>query len=179
MKKYKVLFADLDGTLIDTISGDTFPKGIWDMRIRFDVLDAIKKLKPLCVLIVTNQGGIESGFVNRRDFEFKMEYIVRSIKEYVGCYTEYSYCESNDKVNHYRKPNIGMLESMLRKCQLHLFRPDNLTKDDCLMIGDASGKEGQFSDSDKKTAENFGIDYMDVEDFVKEMSHGRDIEKKD
>ena len=34
------------------------------------------------------------------------------------------------------------------------------------MIGDASGKEGQFSDSDKKTAENFGIDYMDVEDFV-------------
>ena len=39
-------------------------------------------------------------------------------------------------------------------------------KQKCLMIGDASGKEGQFSDSDKKTAENFDIDYMDVEDFV-------------
>ena len=37
------------------------------------------------------------------------------------------------------------------------------------MIGDASGKEGQFSDSDKKTAENFGIDYMDVEDFINEI----------
>ena len=36
-----------------------------------------------------------------------------------------------------------------------------------LMIGDASGKPGQFSDSDKKTAENFGIDYLDVEDFCK------------
>lgn len=179
MKKYKVLFADLDGTLIDTISGSTFPKGIWDMRIRFDVLDVIKELKPQCVLIVTNQGGIEAGFVNRRDFEFKMEYIIRSIKEYAGCYTEYSYCESNNKANHYRKPNIGMLESMLRKCQLHLFRPDNLTKDDCLMIGDASGKEGQFSDSDKKTAENFGIDYMDVEDFVKEMNNERDTKEKD
>ena len=35
-----------------------------------------------------------------------------------------------------------------------------------LMIGDASGKEGQFSDSDKKTADNFCIDYMDVEDFI-------------
>ena len=35
-----------------------------------------------------------------------------------------------------------------------------------LMIGDASGKEGQVSDSDKKTAENFGIDYIDVEDFI-------------
>lgn len=40
MKEYKVIFADLDGTLIETISGETFPKGIWDMRIRFDVLDA-------------------------------------------------------------------------------------------------------------------------------------------
>lgn len=39
-------------------------------------------------------------------------------------------------------------------------------KQKSLMIGDASGKEGQFSDSDKKTAENFGIAYMDVNDFV-------------
>ena len=171
MEKYKVLFADLDGTLIETISGDTFPKGIWDMRFRFDVLDAIKELNPHCVLIVTNQGGIEKGFVNRRNFEFKMEYIIRSIKEYIGCYTEYSYCESNDKANHYRKPNTGMLESMMTRILKHLFRQDNLTKDDCLMIGDASGKEGQFSDSDKKTAENFGIDYLDVEDFVKRMRH--------
>lgn len=35
------------------------------------------------------------------------------------------------------------------------------------MIGDASGNDGQFSDTDKKTAENFGIDYIDVDDFVK------------
>ena len=27
-------------------------------------------------------------------------------------------------------------------------------------------KEGQFSDSDKKTAGNFGCEYMDVDDFV-------------
>lgn len=170
-EKYKVLFADLDGTLIDTVSGNTFPKGIWDMRIRFDVLDAIKKLEPICILIVSNQGGIEKGFLNKRNFEFKMEYIIRSIKEYVGCYTEYSYCESNDKVNHYRKPNTGMLENMLTRVLKHLFRHENLQKDDCLMIGDASGKEGQFSDSDKKTAENFGIDYLDVEDFLKRMSY--------
>ena len=34
------------------------------------------------------------------------------------------------------------------------------------MIGDDSGKPGDFSDSDKKCAENFGIDYIDVEDFI-------------
>lgn len=43
---------------------------------------------------------------------------------------------------------------------------------DCLMIGDASGLEGQFSDSDKKTAENFGIDYMDVSEFVNVYGEG-------
>lgn len=40
------------------------------------------------------------------------------------------------------------------------------TNNSIMMIGDASGKEGQFSDSDKKTAENFGCEYMDVDDFV-------------
>ena len=39
-----------------------------------------------------------------------------------------------------------------------------------LMIGDASGKEGQHSDSDTKTAERWGCDYLDVEDFIKMMS---------
>lgn len=34
------------------------------------------------------------------------------------------------------------------------------------MVGDASGLPGQFSDSDKVCAENAGIDYMDVIQFV-------------
>ena len=29
--KKRLLFADLDGTLIETVSGESFPKGIWDM----------------------------------------------------------------------------------------------------------------------------------------------------
>lgn len=61
MKKYKVLFCDLDGALTDTLSGETSPKGIWDMKYKLDVLDAIKKLEPECVLIVSNQGEIEKG----------------------------------------------------------------------------------------------------------------------
>ena len=39
-------------------------------------------------------------------------------------------------------------------------------KKEMIMIGDASGKPGDFSDSDKKCAENFGIDYIDVRDFL-------------
>lgn len=60
-----------------------------------------------------------------------------------------------------------MLDDLFRDAWRHLFRSEHLTEEDCLMIGDASDKEGQYSDTDKKTAENFGCDYLDVEDFVK------------
>ena len=163
MKKYEVIFADLDGTLINTISGDTFPRGIWDMRIRFEVLDGIKKLNPEYILIVSNQGGIESGFVDRYDFKSKSEYITRAIREYCGCECYGMYCETNNKLDLYRKPNTGMLENLMVS---YVGDDIEYIKQKSLMIGDASGKEGQFSDSDKKTAENFGIDYMDVEDFI-------------
>ena len=163
MKKYDVIFSDLDGTLINTISGETFPKGIWDMQIRFEVLDKIKEVKPEYLLIVSNQGGIESGFVDAHDFRAKSEYIARAIREYCNCKCYAMYCTTNNKSDSHRKPNIGMLESLLEK---YVGDDFDYIKQKSLMIGDASGKEGQFSDSDKKTAENFGIDYIDVEDFI-------------
>ena len=163
MKKYDVIFSDLDGTLINTISGETFPKGIWDMKIKFEVLDKIKEIKPKYLLIVSNQGGIESGFVNEYNFRSKSEYIARAICEYCGCKCYAIYCVTNDKSDPYRKPNTGMLENLMES---YVGDDFDYIKFMSIMIGDASGKEGQFSDSDKKTAENFGIDYMDVEEFV-------------
>lgn len=163
MKNYKVLFADLDGTLIKTKSGETFPKGIWDMEFRFEVWDAIKKMKPEYVLIVSNQGGIEKGLVNADHFYDKFFYIINSISEYCNIPVSGDYCSNNDIKDFNRKPNIGMLNSLLYHTKLKSI----ICKSDCLMIGDASGKEGQWSDTDRKTAENFGCDYLDVEDFVK------------
>ena len=163
MKKYEVLFADLDGTLIDTVSGEVFPNGIWDMKIKFDVLEKIKSLEPKYLLIVSNQGGIEKGFVNEQDFQRKSEYVSRAIREYCGCEVHTMYCTTNDKEDVYRKPNVGMLESL---CSDYVGDDFEYIKSKSLMIGDASGKPGQFSDSDKKCAENFGIDYLDVEDFL-------------
>ena len=163
LKNKKVIFCDLDGTLIETISGETFPKGIWDMRIKLDVLDAIKKLNPEYILIVSNQGGIENGFVDAQKFSIKLFYIVELINEYCGCECYAMYCDTNNKLDPYRKPNTKMLEILLED---YVGDDVEYIKQKSLMIGDASGKEGQFSDSDKKTAENFGIDYMDVNDFV-------------
>ena len=163
MKKYDIIFFDLDGTLIKTISGETFPKGIWDMQIKFEVLDVIKSLHPKYVFIVSNQGGIESGLVDEDNFRVKLDYVIIAIREYCGCKCYGACCRTNDKLNPKRKPNTGMLEYLIKK---YAWNYSGNIKQKSLMIGDASGKEGQFSDSDKKTAENFGIDYMDVEDFV-------------
>lgn len=49
MKKYKVLFCDMDGTLIETVSGETFPKGIWDMKFR-DLITSKNKLNKMKIL---------------------------------------------------------------------------------------------------------------------------------
>lgn len=167
---YKILFADLDGTLITTASGKTFPEGIWDMKLRFDVLDVIKKLSPEFVCIVTNQGGIARGYGTGQLFDIKVLYIQACIQEYCGVTARYAYCSSMSKQDPRRKPNPGMLEELLSG---PITGQSLAEKEECLMIGDASGKSGQWSDTDKRTAENFGIDYLDVEDFVKEMSNER------
>ena len=167
MKKYKIVFLDLDGTLINTINDEPFPRGIWDMKLNFHLLYKLKVLAPEYVFIVTNQGGIEKGYVNKHNFENKLQYITDCVTEYIGqdCICKSTYTYTNDKNSYYRKPNTGMLEHLLKNFAFD----DNylVCKENMCMIGDASGKEGQFSDSDKQTAINFGIDYYDIDDFIK------------
>lgn len=163
LQKKMVLFADLDDTLIQTASGDTFARDCTDFRIKKDVIDKIKCLKNIqCIVIVTNQGGIPQ-YVSEQDFYPKL----LAVREFIRCYIHkpvfYEVCTANDPKS-FRKPNTGMLEKFLENRQLTGLKFD---KSEMLMIGDASGKEGDFSDSDKKCAENFGIDYLDVDDFLK------------
>ena len=170
MKKYKYLFCDLDGTLIKTASGKTFAEDATDFRIRKDVLDKIKELHHEndleFIAIVTNQGGIPQ-YISTFDFVAKFNAIKTFVDEYINTLVMYYYCASLDPSDADRKPNTGMLAEAVRD-YTRILGQSEFDKEKALMIGDASGKPGQFSDSDKKTAENFGIDYMDVEDFVKE-----------
>lgn len=163
-KEYLYLFADLDGTLIETLSGEIFPKGIWDMKFRFDVLDAIKRMNPEMILIASNQGGIELGYVSEEEFNTKMEYICKSIEDYCAIPCFGAYCDSNDPKCFNRKPNVGMIQTL---AAVYIEAALENIAADSLMIGDASGKEGQFSASDKNTAKNCGMEYMDVQDFIK------------
>lgn len=166
----RILFADLDGTLIKTASGKTFAEDCTDFRIRKDVLDKITTMPGLEYLaIVTNQGGVPQ-YISRHDLEAKIKGIIEFIRSYIAqnpfnpeevLKISAEYCISMDKNHPRRKPNTGMLENFL-----DFSNNKETDKSVMLMIGDASGKEGQFSDSDKKCAENFGIDYLDVEDFL-------------
>jgi DNA 3'-phosphatase len=162
----KVLFIDLDSTLIKTVSGKTFPEDITDFRIQLPVLDKIiEKLPNLKrFFIVTNQGGLKSDDA-KWNFKAKLyaiediceSYLGNNLNNFYG--SDSMYCSSMDKTDPCRKPNTAMLESLFEKWEVE-------SKDECIMIGDASGKPGDFSDSDKKCAENFGIDYIDVRDFL-------------
>lgn len=159
MKKYKVLFTNLDGVIINTISGESLPKGIWDMKFKFDVLDAIKRLEPEYMFIVSNQDGMRMGNVTTDHFNRKMKYVFAVIDEYCKDITiDGLYCGTNDKKDYRHMPNVGMLFYLIGK----YYHTAILDKSDMLMIGNADA-----SDIDKNTAENFGIGYMDVNEFVK------------
>lgn len=90
----------------------------------------------------------------------ELNYVAQCVLDY--CKVEVcasGYCRTNRKDDPLRKPNTGMFDLFRKRFKFDL--------NECLMVGDASGSPGQFSDSDKKAAENFGIDYLDVSDFVK------------
>ncbi len=169
----KVLFCDLDDTLIKTCSGKTFAEDCTDFRIRKDVLDKIRSAMPelSMICIVTNQGGIPR-YVTEHDFNAKLRSVCGFIEGYLNANVNdimidvYSYyCASDDDADPLRKPNPGMLDLFYTQ---HLYYAAPLLKDkaNMLMIGDASGNEGDYSASDKECAENFGIDYCDVDEFV-------------
>lgn len=170
LNKKRILFIDLDDTLIKTASGKTFPEDITDFRIRLDVLNKIKENLPSISLIqiVSNQGGIPQ-YVSDDGFNMKISCILEFLQRWFGNDVNVDYVYASSKSNpNWRKPNVGMLDISIDTWKkLDMFPSiDYDDKDLMIMIGDASGKPEDFSDSDKKCAENYGIDYIDVDDFL-------------
>ena len=78
IKSKRILLFDFDGTLIETASGNTFATDLTDMRIKMVVnkaLDLMQENGVKVFAIVSNQGGVEDGFVSGADIEAKIEYV--------------------------------------------------------------------------------------------------------
>lgn len=167
LKDYKFILIDMDGTLVRTASGRTFPKTEHDWMPILEMYDALKRNQPVHIHIVSNQGNM-TGKRNKVDEEawrLKAEYICKSLSYYTGASVSYDYCRTTDKDDPKRKPNSGMFDCFLRY-MAHFYKVQ-VSPSDCIMVGDASGKPGQFSNSDLMFAKNSGIDYMDAADYIK------------
>lgn len=141
------VFFDLDGTLIETKSGATFPKSNNDWKLKDGVKDVIEQvfIQQRIICIVTNQGGIQVGYNTENGFIKKIEEIVNYIEKNTmipSNYIKYSFCPSNDDSNYHRKPNPGMAYDLALEHEIDLHNS--------IMVG--------YMNSDKEFAILAGID---------------------
>ena len=134
-KKYSTLVLELNGTLIETTQGDSFPKGIWGMKFNWGVMDSIGYLlrNVKYILVVSDQSNI---------FSTKISYVATVLENYLKLKYEHEV----------------IIDAR--------YYPDNSFTDlnpteSILFIGNIA---------DKECTKNLGMDYMDVEDFIKEYN---------
>lgn len=141
----KIAAFDLDGTIIRTKSGRTFPIDANDwMLICDEVKDIMKQLSKdgYSIVIITNQLGVSKGKTTIEELEIKL----KAISEIIGVEIM-SFVATND--DEYRKPRTGiwdMIKSMTK-----------ISK--AFYVGDAAGRPGDFNNTDYKFALNCEIDF--------------------
>lgn len=144
----KLLMCDLDGTLIQTRSGAKFPKYAADWKFIDGVQENLIKYhkEGWSIVIISNQGGKNKTLISK-----KMASVYNTLKGLdVQIYIAHKY-------DHYRKPETGIFdEFILAQVSQHA---------KILWVGDAMGREGDFSDSDLKFGENLQAKYpkLDIE----------------
>lgn len=151
----KILFIDLDGTIIETVSGDTFPRDYNDWKLKPNTVKEIIKKKNLgyLVILVTNQAGMQFGKVQIKPFTNKLN----SIQRKVGVEFDEIFIARTNR-SPYRKPEYKALLANLKAKGISVDRESSL------MIGDAGGRDTDFSDSDKMFAEGMNITFVHVND---------------
>lgn len=141
---------DLDNTLTVTKSGNKFAKYRADIMLMEHRLRILKSLykSGYTIIIFTNQ----KSTTDKRK-EFSMDKIINFIRLIKEIPIILLMSTGNDE---YRKPSIGMW-TVLNK----IISPIN----SAFYVGDAAGRPNDFSDSDKKFAENIKIPFYTPEEF--------------
>lgn len=106
----------MDGTIIVTQSGKTFPIDSKDWKINYpEVPKAIRSLSDdgYKIIIFTNQGGIGNKKVNEKSFKEKVENIIDVIKTPIQVFVA-----THGDI--YRKPAPGMWNTLISDVILYL-----------------------------------------------------------
>lgn len=157
----KYLFIDFDNTVRETISDPT-PKNPDDRRppITVDEIKIIpgipERLKQWreegwFIVGVSNQSGVEKGYIT----EEGVEEVAAATMDKLGIYFPFYYApckrKGTSKQLRLRKPDIGMAWEAINEY-------GTMDTDNSFMVGDYI--------SDEVFAENLGIRYIDVKDFI-------------
>lgn len=160
-EKNKYLFLDFDGTVRKTIADPT-PNNPKDRRPPFKkeevilikgVKEELKKWddKGWQIIGISNQSGVEKGLVTIEQVEKIAAYTMSLIGIYFPFYfAPYKRKGTKEQLN-LRKPNIGMAKEAIKDW-------GEMDKKKSFMVGDYI--------SDKKFADNLGIKYIDINDFL-------------
>ncbi len=156
-KYKKIHMFDLDGTIIKTKSGKTFPVDNNDW-IFFDqnVINTINNLE--CVGIITNQSGLK----NKEKIDGWKEKIKNITKEINILFL---FCSLTTNI--YRKPMDGSWKYLIKNVFLKTDVNKLLKKEKIYYIGDACGRKNDFSDTDYKFALNCKFKFKTPETFFK------------
>jgi HAD superfamily hydrolase (TIGR01662 family) len=155
---FDTIFIDLDGTLISTASGDTFPRFIGDLKFLWPTLATLRVLNfhhdEFRIFIITNQAGVSLGYLTPEAVKAKLTFIEAAVRDYIKSTCNEVIIGSNFAPDYddRRKPGTLMLEEI---CNQHNYTD----KSKMLMVGDM--------DADEECAKNFGITYTHVVEFWK------------
>ncbi len=152
--KNKALFIELDNTIIKTRSKKTFPVDKDDWEFIPKTSKYIKdKLNDHYIILATNQGGISKGYLKMEDFIDKLD----SIQSKMGFEFDKVFIATSLNSD-LRKPQAFRHSKILER------EFPNIDYNNSVMVGDAGGRIGDFSDSDLKWANNMGVNFLHVDD---------------
>ncbi|CAL1547555.1 unnamed protein product [Lymnaea stagnalis] len=165
----KIAAFDLDGTIILTKSGRTFPLDNNDWKIIFpDVFNELKKLNQdkYKIVIFTNQLGVSKGKTKIDELKAKIENVVAKLQVPVQVFIA-----THD--GKYRKPSCGMWEKLKNDYNGGI----KIDRKESFYVGDAAGrpanwapkKKKDFSSSDRLFALNIDMAFKTPEEYFQKQ----------
>lgn len=153
-RQKQVIFCDVLDCLVETFQSNgkpgLLPRGIYDIRLRFEVWDKILCFNPSKVYAMVPRNLILSS--NGSDsWKIMLEYIVCALSEYLR--VPYDHCQILVQKN-FSQTKDNLMNSVIQRI------PD-FNKSLAIQIGLESGLYGQ-SNRDILAAEKVGIDYVDL-----------------